>query len=567
MLTDVEQKKTVQIGDYVLTGKIGEGGIAKIYKARQESLDRDVAIKILSSRLTEDPEIVMRFEQESLVIAKLNHPNIVHIIDRGIAGGRYYFVMEFVDGTSLRQVIDSDRIPLGAKLDMVVQVCKGLDYAHKNGVIHRDIKPANVLIDLQGNALVADFGIAQILGKPKAEMTSSDMVMGTTAYMSPEQRISSTNVDQTTDIYAMGIVLYEILVGQKPMGHFKLPSELNERIDPAFDRIVLKCLAQDRADRFQTAVELKDAILELTGGKSGETDKEPSSMESAATFLGKCRHLDTIRETDFGSTILVENGETKKLYVIKKHNKRDHGRKEARLLSALSHENIIQIYGAGGDKRSSVIVSAYAQGGSLADRMARPYKWPQAFEIICQVASGLDFAHKNNVVHGNLRPSNILFDADEVVKLCDFGMPLHYSGKRMKNWYSAPERKASRHGDMYSLGVILHQTIFGRIPIYDSANNLIMDGSTAAVPEDVIGVIRKLISIRVSQRYQSAEEFLADWREVEASLMQTKSPLPQKMITKENQAEKRFPAWAWIIVGLVFLAALYGGLYLSDALG
>ncbi|PWB67808.1 protein kinase, partial [candidate division GN15 bacterium] len=130
-------KARVKIGDYVLTGKIGQGGIAEIYRARQESLGRDVAIKILSANLISDADIVRRFERESMLIARLNHPNIVHVIDKGKAGGRYYFVMEFVDGTSLREVIDSPKIALATKLDMIVQVCKALDYAHKNGVIHR----------------------------------------------------------------------------------------------------------------------------------------------------------------------------------------------------------------------------------------------------------------------------------------------------------------------------------------------------------------------------------------------------------------------------------------------
>jgi len=200
----VQERRTVKFGEYLLTGKIGQGGAAEIYRGRQESLDRDVAIKILSPKLTSDPDIVRRFERESLVIAKLNHPNIVHVIDKGVVGGRYFFVMEYIDGASLREVIDSNRVPLKTKFGMIVDVCKALDYAHKNGVIHRDIKPTNILIDRQGNALVADFGIAQIVGVPECEMTASDIVLGTVSYMSPEQKISSTEVDQTTDIYAMG---------------------------------------------------------------------------------------------------------------------------------------------------------------------------------------------------------------------------------------------------------------------------------------------------------------------------------------------------------------------------
>ncbi len=306
----VKEHKEIKIGEYLLTGKIGQGGAAEIYKARQESLDRDVAIKILSSNFSDDPEIVRRFERESKVIAKLHHPNIVNVIDRGTTGGRYYFIMSYIDGTSLREVIDSKKISMKVKMEMIVQVCKALDYAHNNGVIHRDIKPGNVLIDRQGNALVADFGIAQIVGIPETEMTSSDMIMGTLAYMSPEQKLSSTNIDQTTDIYAVGIMIYEILVGKKPLGRFKLPSEIISTIPKKYDALISKCLASEAKDRYQRAVELKDAILEIiTNGSSGVASE--MTIMGSDSFLGKCRHLDTIKETRYSTTMLVENRVTK----------------------------------------------------------------------------------------------------------------------------------------------------------------------------------------------------------------------------------------------------------------
>ena len=165
--------------------------------------------------------------------------------------------------------------------------------------------------------------------------------------------------------------------------------------------------------------------------------------------MGNCRYLDTIRETRFSSTILVENRLGKKLYVIKRHQKGESGRKEAKLLASLKHKNIINILGSGGDRKQTVIIVEYASGGSLADRMARPYEWRRAMEVVLQIAEGLDFAHKNNVVHGNLRPSNVLFDSDDRVKLTDFGMPVHYDGVKKKNWYGPPEHKQSRQGDVY----------------------------------------------------------------------------------------------------------------------
>ncbi|MBN1212315.1 MAG: protein kinase [candidate division Zixibacteria bacterium] len=557
-----EKKKQVKIGDYVLTGKIGQGGIAEIYKGRQASLNRDVAIKILTSKLTTDPEIVRRFERESMVIAKLNHPNIVHVIDKGKAGNRYYFVMEYVDGTSLREVIERENIPIATKLEMIVQVLKALDYAHKNGVIHRDIKPTNILIDRQGNPRVADFGIAQIVGTPEGEMTSSDVIMGTLAYMSPEQKVSSTNVDQTTDLYAIGIILYEILTGKKPLGRFKMPTELNPKINAAFDDIIMKCLAQEPAERYQTAVDLKNDILNVLNNQNTTGKTDDYSLNGSESFIGKCRYLDTIKETKFSSTILVENKVNKKLYIIKKHNKGEAGRKEAKLLSSLKHKNINNIFGSGGDNKSTVIISQYAPGGSLAERMVRKYDWQKAIGIILQVASGLDFAHKNNVIHGNLRPSNILFDAEEVVKLTDFGMPIHYDAQNKKNWYSPPERKQSRQGDIYGMGVIFHQLLTGRTPRYDAGDNLWLDDVRMEFPEEIYDMLTKLLAIRVPFRYKSCEEFLLDWEDYEHRRYKHKSRTEQP-VSEDNAGQGKIPVWAYILFGLGLIAVIFTVLYFT----
>lgn len=560
------EKKVVKIGDYALTGKIGQGGIAEIYRARQESLDRDVAIKILSSKLTNDPDIVKRFERESLVIARLNHPNIVHVIDRGNTGGRYYFVMDFIDGTSLREIIDSQQIDLRTKLEMIVQVCKALDYAHKNGVIHRDIKPTNVLVDKEGNALVADFGIAQIIGAADTEVTSSDVILGTLAYMSPEQKVSSTNVDQTTDIYAVGVMLYEILVGKKPLGRFKLPTQINPKLDSRFDEIINRCLSQDPFDRFQSAVELKDAIVDVTGDQSGKRiqNKMPESADDS--FLGKCRYLDTIKETKYSTTVLVENRMTKRLFVIKKHQRGEVGRKEAKLFSSLRHKHIIHIYGCGGDQKNTVIISQYAQGGSLADRLARRHDWETAFKIALQIAAGLDFAHKNNIVHGNLRPSNVLFDNEDCVKLSDFGMPSHYDLEKKENWYRAPERKKSKQADIYALGVILYQLLTGRTPIYDDSSKLHLGDMRRMLPEEVGRMLDGLLAFRVVHRYKSCSEFIAAWDAFDQRRCHDSAPAPSsKAVTEPTKSS--IPLWAWLVMGGMLVAGIFLGLYFGGVFG
>lgn len=506
----VVSKAPPKIGDYQILSKIGQGGIAEVYKALQTSLQREVAIKILSSGLIRDSEIVKRFERESLLIGRLNHPNIVHVIDKGIQGNRYYFVMEYVNGYDFKVVINNANITLEVKMEMLVQVCKAIDFAHKNGVIHRDIKPANILIDRQGNAMVADFGIAQLRDKTDIEVTSSDVIMGTVAYMSPEQKFSSANVTGATDIYSLGIILYEICCGKKPQGHFKMPSQLNPKVPAAVDAIVMKCLEENPGDRYETAGALKDALLNAFAGQLQNSGSAGETIARVESFMGKCRFLDTIREDRFGATYLVENGETKKLYIIKK-KKSGAGLKEARILSSLKHKNIANILGAGGDSKKTVIVTEYVQGGSLADRPGRTYDWQEAMEIIVQIAEGLNFAHINNLRHGNLRPSNILFAADDVIKLTDFGFPPHYDSQ--KDWYAPPEKKQTRQGDMFSLGVILFMLMTNKIPQHDRAGNPYLGKLETKIPKKIQEILRRLLQIRAVKRYQSLEEMLVEYSE------------------------------------------------------
>jgi len=525
-----------RIGDYQILSRIGKGGIADVYKALQVSLQREVAVKVLASKYISDSDIVKRFERESIMIARLNHPNIVHIIDKGTQGGRYYFVMEYVDGYDFRAVLNNPNIDLKIKIEIIVQVCKALDYAHKNGIVHRDIKPGNILIDRQGNARIADFGIAQLRDNTDYEVTSSDVIMGTVAYMSPEQKFSSAGVTRATDIFALGVILYETLCGKKPEGAFKPPSAINPNIPPAMDDVINRCLADNPEDRYATANELKDAILNAFSGEIYNSGKADSAIARVESVMGKCRFLDTIKEDHFSATYIVENIETENLYVIKKNKKGDAGLKEARLLSKFKHDNIVNILGAGGDNKKTVIVTEYAPGGSLADRMLKKYSWEEAMEIVVQIAEALVFAHKKNIVHGNLRPSNVLFDKDGKIKLTDFGLPPHYGWQ--KDWYAPPEKKRSQYGDTFSLGVILFMLLTNKSPKHNRSGSPYLDEIQLIVPKPIRDILSKMLQIRVARRYQNLEEMVVEYAEYLRSLEEKParkavSPPPQKPAGKK----------------------------------
>ncbi|MEM6290543.1 MAG: serine/threonine-protein kinase [Myxococcota bacterium] len=235
---------------------LGRGGMGRVYRARQLRLDRFVAVKLMNAELGRDPEFRERFEREARALARLDHTNIVRIHDFGEVGGVFYLVMEYVEGTSLRELILDGVTPEVART-LIGQLCDALAYAHDRGVVHRDIKPENVLISLDGIVKVADFGLAKL---PKVELrTRTHRVVGTPQYMAPEQLRDPGSVDHRADVFAIGVVFYEMLTGQLPLGRFPTPSELGHG-DPQLDAIVLKALESNRERRFQAASEIRHAL-------------------------------------------------------------------------------------------------------------------------------------------------------------------------------------------------------------------------------------------------------------------------------------------------------------------
>jgi predicted Ser/Thr protein kinase len=249
---------------------IGQGGMGAVYRARQRTLDRMVALKILSVDAEEQPAFAERDAREAQALASLHHPHIVGVYDSGRAGERYYLMMEHVDGTDLRAMLRADRVAPREALAIVSQVCDALQYAHDAGLVHRDIKPENILVDRQGRVKIADFGLAKLLGRPADAfaLTGAHQAMGTPHYMAPEQLERPLEVDHRADIYSLGVVLYELLTGELPLGRFDVPSHKVE-VDVRLDEIVLRTLAKDPPRRYQHASDVRtdlDGIASTPGG-------------------------------------------------------------------------------------------------------------------------------------------------------------------------------------------------------------------------------------------------------------------------------------------------------------
>ncbi len=265
------------LGKYQLIERLGRGGMANVYKAFQPGMERYVAIKVMHPHLSEDADFITRFQREAREVAKLRHPNIVQIFDFDVQDENYYMVMEYVEGgMSLKEYLEklADRgetLPVAATLGIVARLADALDYAHHQGMIHRDIKPANVLLPQIEQPLLSDFGIARLMGE--TGLTASGAMIGTPAYMSPEQG-RGERADERSDIYALGIVLYEMLTGTPPynadtpygviLKHINdpliPPHSIIGNIPEAVERLVFKSLAKDPDQRYQTAGEMRKAL-------------------------------------------------------------------------------------------------------------------------------------------------------------------------------------------------------------------------------------------------------------------------------------------------------------------
>lgn len=308
------------LGHCVIEELIGEGGMARVYRARQRHLERHVAVKVLPPYYAADPAFIKRFKQEAQAMARLAHPNIIIIHDAGEEQGHLFILMEYIGGGNLRDQMERQPLPPREIVRIVHDVASALDYAHERQIIHRDVKPVNVLLDTNGRVVLSDFGVAKMLESSRA-VTRTGAGVGTPEYMSPEQ-CRGAMVDARSDIYALGVMVYELLTGRTPfeadsytaLAHSHIyepvppPSRLNPRISPAVQSVVLKALEKDPAERFQKAGEMAFALEQAfaaqaplppsqrraTSGRVPVPGHAPTSGGTAhAQLCPRCGHRNT----------------------------------------------------------------------------------------------------------------------------------------------------------------------------------------------------------------------------------------------------------------------------------
>ena len=311
------------IGPYRIIEQLGQGGMATVYKAYHAALDRYVALKVLHPAFHEDPNFAARFQREARVVAKLEHPSIVPVYDYAEQENRPFLVMKYIEGETLKARLSRGPLSAAEITQVVDAVGSALAYAHKQGILHRDIKPSNVLIQGEGNMYLADFGLARIAQAGESTL-SSDSIMGTPQYISPEQARGDKDLDSGTDIYSFGVMLYEMVVGQVPFSAdtpfsiihdhiytpLPLPRSINKNVPESVERVLLKALAKERPDRYEDIPALVAAFK--AAWQSAGVPMQGTALTLPAVTARQEKNEGTAQRVDAGKSTVAKDTKKKR---------------------------------------------------------------------------------------------------------------------------------------------------------------------------------------------------------------------------------------------------------------
>ena len=620
--------------------------MGSVYKARHSRMDRLVALKVLSKQALSSKEAVARFQREVKASGKLSHPNIVTSFDAGEQDGIHYLVMEYVEGTNLDDLVaDSGPLSVDVAVKYIVQAARGLEYAHRQGIVHRDIKPANLMLDQGEFVKILDMGLARIRQNEEGQapvqtaLTQTHTVMGTAAYMAPEQAAKLKDTDARGDIYSLGCTLHYLLTGkdvflgesfiEMVIAHREEPiprlRAANSAIPAALEAVFERMLAKTVESRYQT---MSEVISELEGALSRRPPSQdqkasvsptgdlqpfvdtvsdtglltreeigeflasiapqdrPSTANELATALNRAERLSGYQaavltrgnpnDLIFGEYLIYDKLYTQKQtelllaqhrqnrsWVVLKLFPAGMVRSEASAkafsddigrASQISHDNLIQVYGSGIKDGQPYLVMEYVDGTDVGRLIKRhgPLPYETAVDYIWQASAALAHAHRQRMIHLNLKPSQCLVDADGRVKLTDLGLarfsrpPVSMNsadGTRESVTRSellpsvdfvAPERvfhprSVNYRADIYSIGALLYYFLTGN-PVFrhghpketmlahrDEPVPNIRDDAPQ-VPRGLQRVLAKALAKRPEDRYRSLEEFLSDLDSVSNTL-------------------------------------------------
>jgi serine/threonine protein kinase len=512
-----------KIGRYEIKGELGRGGMAIVYLCYDPHVGREVAVKVLLWGLSLDAKFLNHIDKEAKFMAKLEHPAIVPIYDIGVNNGNPYFVMRYMSGGSLVDLIEERSFSPARLMHIFERIASAIDYMHEMGIVHGDLKPANILFDDSGEPFVADFGIAQIISNPDDQEDKSSLI-GTPAYMSPEQ-IRSEKLTRQSDIYSLGIILYEIF-GDAPfqgettfevlLKHINEPPRPIKGIPPDLQISLDRALSKDPSHRYDTAANfiaglrgiINDKVIEsfMSQRKRNASPQKQSKENSKHISITKT----ALEEGNLGKSLsALRSGQNLGRYEIRSPletkgmevqylaydslfdrevmirvmewdtNKDQFERKilQMKQIAQLEHPAIVPIYDLGNVGNLIYMVERKMTGGSLANQLKqKQFSIHDGTRIFKRIALGLNEAHRKGIVHRNISTKNILFDDSNEAYIANFGLARvldftifttagSVSGTPL---YMSPEQargeKVDSRSDIYSLGAVLFEMLSGEKP-------------------------------------------------------------------------------------------------------
>jgi serine/threonine protein kinase len=492
----------LMIPGYEILEELGRGGMGVVYKARQVSLNRLVALKLVLGGALAGPQERARFRIEAEAAARMRHPNIVQIYEAGDCQGWPYFAMELLEGGSLDKILTDQPQPATPAAELVRTLALAVQHAHTQQIVHRDLKPANVLLAADGTPKVTDFGLAKRLDGASAAATRDGAVLGTASYMAPEQAAGRVHeIGPAVDVYALGAILYELLTGRPPFEADSWnqtveqvlhddpapPTRLHADVPRDLETICLKCLEKEPGKRYASAGELADDLARFLEGTP--IAAVPLDARERLARLAARDGYQIITEIGRGPRSTVYRalyGPLQQPVALKVFNAGTCNREEwearlrrgTELWAALAHPQVVLVQRAGWWDGSPYLVVEHVPQGSLAARLGRPASVREAIGLVEQLAEIVRYLHRQGVVHGNLKPSNVLLAADGIPRVVDlrppgglFQGPLPVGeassagvGYLAPELVEDPDAEPGPYTDIYGLGMILYELLTGRTP-------------------------------------------------------------------------------------------------------